>query len=387
MVQRIVKPSKNNSFFLFGARGTGKSTFIQQQFLTPKNALKIDLLDPELEDRYARSPMRLYDEIASKPKAWTWIFIDEVQKVPRLLDVIHKSIEDLDVKFILTGSSARKLKRGGANLLAGRAFLYSLFPLTERELGDSFRLEEALRWGTLPKLLTLPADEDKKQYLKSYGQIYLKEEVIAEQLIRNVDPFRGFLEVAAQMSGKVINYSNISQDVGVDPKTIQTYFEILSDTWLGHFLPSFHQSVRKSQRLSPKFYFFDLGVKNSLSQTIDTKPSPGNSFYGECFEHFVINEVHRLNQYLGKDFRLSYLATKNHAELDLILSKANRHIAIEIKSTSNINAVEVNKMRALAGDIKNIRKMYFVSNDRSHRLIEGVECMHWRSFLDAFARL
>lgn len=150
MVKRIVNPSKLHSFFLFGARGVGKSTFIKSQFLGDTSALMIDLLNPELEEIYARTPMALYEQIKITPKKWDWIFIDEVQKVPRLLDVVHKSIEDLRVKFILTGSSARKLKGGGANLLAGRAFLYSMYPLSYHELKGSFNLEEVLRWGSLP---------------------------------------------------------------------------------------------------------------------------------------------------------------------------------------------------------------------------------------------
>lgn len=384
MIQRLLNPSKNNSFFLFGARGTGKSTYIKKQFLTSQSILEIDLLNSDLEEEYAKSPMALYEKIRSQPKKWDWIFIDEVQKNPRLLDVVHKSIEDLRVKFILTGSSARKLKRGGANLLAGRAFLYSLFPFTQLELKDKFDLNSSLRWGSLPQLQSFKDDADRKSYLKGYSQIYLKEEIKVEQLVRNIDPFRGFLEVAAQMSGKIINYSKISNDVGVDHKTVQNYFEILSDTWLGYFLPSFHQSVRKSQRLSPKFFFFDLGVKNSLAQLIDSKPVLGNTFYGELFEHFMINELFRLNSYFEKDFRFSYLSTKNNAEIDLILSKGSRHIAVEIKSNINIDPVEVKKTKNLASDISNIKKIFYVSHHKEARIIDGVECLHWQDFIQLF---
>lgn len=369
---------------MFGARGTGKSTFVKQQFLKNQSVLEIDLLNPDLEEEYAKSPISLYEKIRETPKKWQWIFIDEVQKNPRLLDVVHKSIEELNVKFILTGSSARKLKRGGANLLAGRAFLYSLFPLTRKETADQFNLESTLRWGSLPKLLSLQDDRDKKKYLRGYTQIYLKEEIKSEQLVRNIDPFRGFLEVAAQMSGKVINYTKIGNDVGVDNKTVQNYFEILTDTWLGFFLPSFHQSVRKSQRVSPKFFFFDIGVKNSLAQILDSRPTPGNSLYGDLFEHFIINEIFRLNEYFEKDFRLSYLATKNNAEVDLILSKGRHHIAVEIKSDSKLDYTEINKVKALAGDIQNIKKIYFVSNHKESRIIEGVSCLHWEKFLELF---
>ena len=206
MVKRIVNPSKSNSFFLFGARGTGKSTFIKNQFLKDvTGVMELDLLDPNLEDMYSRRPMHLYEEIRAQTIKPDWIFIDEVQKIPKLLDVVHKSIEDLKVKFILTGSSARKLKRGGANLLAGRAFLYSLFPFTEKELADQFNLNEVLQRGSLPQLYSLKNDEDKERYLKAFTLVYLKEEIRTEQIIRNIDPFREFLEIAAQMSGKIIN--------------------------------------------------------------------------------------------------------------------------------------------------------------------------------------
>lgn len=383
MVKRLANLTKTNSFFLFGARGTGKSTLIKERYGS-KDCLSFDLLDPDLEEEFSRSPMSLYERIkAQKPKPH-WVFIDEVQKIPKLLDVVHKSIEDLKVKFILTGSSARKLKRGGANLLAGRAFLFSLFPLTALEIEEAlpnFDFNQILRWGSLPQLLTLASDADKKQYLKSYAQVYLKEEIRAEQIVRNIDPFREFLEIAGQMSGKIINYSSVAADVGVDHKTVQNYYEILVDTWVGHFLPAFHQSVRKSQKLSPKFYFFDIGVKNALARQLDSVPVPGNSLYGDLFEHFLINEIFRYNEYDSKDFHLSYLATKNGPEIDLILSKGRTHYAVEIKSKSEIDRGEVAKIRKLAADIKNLKQIYYVSNTPKSLEIDGVLCVHWKEFL------
>lgn len=382
MVDRVINLSKKHSFFLFGARGTGKSTLIRDQFLSQFSTLSIDLLNSDLEEEYSKYPMRLYEKIKSTPQKWDWIFIDEVQKIPKLLDVVHKSIEELKINFILTGSSARKLKREGANLLAGRAFWYSLFPFTKEELRKDFSLDSVLQWGSLPTVFSLESDLDKKQYLKSYNQIYLKEEIKAEQLIRNIDPFRDFLEVAAQMSGKIINYSKIGNDVGVDHKTVQNYFSILTDTLIGFILPSFHHSVRKSQRLSPKFYYFDIGVKNSLAQTIDSKPAPATTTYGDLFEHFIILEIYRLNEYFQKDYRMSYLMTKNGVEIDLILSKGRYHYAIEIKSSSTIDYTEINRTHALAKDIPNLKKIFYISNHREQRLINGVECLYWEDFLN-----
>lgn len=385
MVKRIANLSKRHSFFLFGARGTGKSTLIRERFSAEFSTLTIDLLNPDLEEEYSKNPMLLYEKIKSNPKKWDWIFIDEVQKIPKLLDVVHKAIEDLKVKFILTGSSSRKLKRGGANLLAGRAFLYSLFPLTRMELGNNFNLESVLQWGSLPKILSLENDSDKKQYLKGYNQIYLREEIKEEQLIRNIDPFRDFLEVAAQMNGKIINYSKIGNEVGVDHKTVQNYFSILTDTLIGFILPAFHQSIRKSQRFSPKFYYFDIGVKNFLAQTIDSKPVAATTTYGELFEHFIILEIYRLNEYFQKDYRLSYLMTKNDVEIDLILSKGRRHYAIEIKSSSTIDYTEVSRVHDLAKDIPNLKKIFYISNHREQRLVNGVECLHWEDFMTQFS--
>jgi predicted AAA+ superfamily ATPase len=191
--------------------------------------------------------------------------IDEVQKNPKLLDVVHLEIEKKkNIQFILSGSSARKLKRGSANLLAGRAFTFHLFPLTNFEIGSTFDLQHALEFGTLPKLLEYSVDLDCTRFLKAYVKTYLKEEIIAEQIVRKVEPFQDFLEVCAQMNGKIINFSKIATEVGVDEKTVKTYIDILADTLIGFYLPPFHRSIRKRQRIAPKFYLMDTGVKRAL---------------------------------------------------------------------------------------------------------------------------
>ena len=256
--RRLLQIPRRHSFFLFGARGTGKTTWIREAF-GPDAALYLDLLDPETEDLYRRTPGRLEQQVRALPGSVEWILIDEVQRAPRLLDVAHRLIESTGKRFVLTGSSARKLRRGASNLLAGRAFVYSLYPLTVPELQDSFVLDDALRWGTLPGLFSLDADEDRRAYLRAYALTYLKEEIVAEQIVRRLDPFRQFLEVAAQSNGAIVNYANIARDVGADPKTVITYFSILEDTLVGFLLPAFHRSIRKQQRVNPKFYFFDTG--------------------------------------------------------------------------------------------------------------------------------
>ena len=381
MFQRIIRPSRSNSFFIFGARGTGKSTFVSRQFLaSSKDTWALDLLDPELEDRFSRVPSSLVEEYRRLPKKPEWIFIDEIQKVPKLLNLVHKMIEGNSQKFILTGSSARKLKRGAANLLAGRAFVYSMFPLTHVELKAAFDLNPYLQWGGLPKIFGLREPSDRKQYLKSYALTYLKEEIKEEQVLRRLDPFRDFLQVAAQCSGKVVNFSNIARDVGVDYKTVQNYYSVLEDTLIGFFLPSFHTSIRKSQLVSPKFYFFDLGVKNQLAESLDSVPSAGTSYYGECFEHFIVTETFRLNHYSGQDFGMSTFYTKSGAEIDLVLSKARQNILVEIKSTDSIDRIEVRSLAALAKDFPKVTKSYYVSRDPRPLLLEGVHCVPWQTF-------
>ena len=225
------------------------------------------------------------------PASVEWILIDEVQRAPRLLDVVHRLIESTGKRFVLTGSSARKLRRGASNLLAGRAFVYNLYPLTVPELQDAFVLEDALHWGTLPRIYSLAGREEKNAYLRAYALTYLKEEIVAEQIIRRLDPFREFLEVAAQSNGTIINYANIARDVGADPKTVVSYFSVLEDTLVGFHLPAYHRSIRKQQRANPKFYYVDIGVKRSLERTLEVPLRTGTYEFGKAFAHFVITQI------------------------------------------------------------------------------------------------
>ena len=218
MYKRIPKLLKSNSFFLFGARGTGKSSLLRAEF-QDSNALWIDLLDPETESQFIASPNRLSEQISQQRRTPEWVVIDEVQKAPKLLDIVHLEIERRKIKFALTGSSARKLKRGGANLLAGRAFLNHLYPLTHRELDSEFDLESTLAWGTLPKIYQLNTNEEKSEFLKAYVNVYLKEEVLQEQLVRNTEAFRRFLPIAGQMNGKIINFNSIAKDLNIGKRS------------------------------------------------------------------------------------------------------------------------------------------------------------------------
>lgn len=380
MVKRLIKPLKSDSFFIFGARGVGKSTFVRQQFLRGQDYLDIDLLESDTEERYSRDPQLLERELEAYEKKPEWVFIDEIQKVPKLLDIVHKLIEKKKQKFILTGSSARKLKRAGANLLAGRAFLNYLFPLSWSELPDK-DLDFALSWGSLPKVLFSESLEQRSAFLKTYVQVYLKEEVRVEQLVRDLDPFRDFLEVAAQMNGRIINYSRIAKDVGVSDKTVHSYFQILQDTHLGFYLPAFHRSIRKAQAEHPKFFFFDLGVKRQLDRTIESKLIPSTFAYGDAFEHLLILEIQRLASYHQKNWSFSYFQTKDGKEIDLVISlDRRREILVEIKSTPRIVPEDFRFLGEVSKDF-NCEKVYVFSQDKVPQQIGSVRCLPWEQGL------
>lgn len=378
MVKRYIKALKSDSFFIFGARGVGKSTYITEQFLQKQSSYRINLLDYDSEEKYSKDPQTLEREIEAFSKKVEWVFIDEIQKVPKLLDIVHKLIESKKQKFILTGSSARKLKRDGSNLLAGRAFLNFLFPLTWSELNSNVTLDFLLSWGSLPKVVFSDSDEQRKAFLKTYVQVYLKEEVRSEQLVRDLDPFRDFLEVAAQMNGKIINYSRVAQEVGVSDKSIHSYFQILQDTYIGFYLTSFHRSIRKLQRSHPKFYFFDVGVKRQLDRSIDSQLIPSTIAYGEAFEHFLILEIYRLASYYQKNWTFSYFQTKEGLEIDLVISLNRRQeILIEIKSTTRIIVSDFKYLDKMSSEF-NAKKVYVFSNDKTNQKLGSVYFMHWQ---------
>lgn len=380
---RLLKLPLNRSFFLFGARNTGKSTLLKNTFPVDKS-LWIDLLNPLEEERYLNDPSTLYAEVLALDNT-DYIVIDEIQKVPKLLDVVHKLIETTNKKFILTGSSARKLKYGGANLLAGRAFVYNLFPFTSYEIGESFKLDEALRWGTLPSIVnSMKTHEDKTQFLQAYSQTYIKEEIWMEQFIRKLGPFRKFLEVSAQCNGQIINYSNISRDTGVDDKTVKQYFSILEDTLIGFFLEPFHHSFRKRISLKPKFYYFDTGVRNALARTLSVPLIKSTSAYGNAFEHFIILEAVRLARYYFPEYRFSYLRTKDDAEVDLVVERPGEKILfIEIKSSSMVCIEQLSSFSRLAQDFGDCEAICF-SQDLRRKNLRNIRVFPWAEGLKEF---
>ena len=353
MFTRDIRISRDDSFFLFGARGTGKTALLRATFTT-EEALYIDLLKTSEFDSLSLNPETLLARIAKLPDSVSWVIIDEVQKIPRLLDLVHHQIENSRFKFALTGSSARKLKRGSANLLAGRAVVYNLFPLTFHELGASFDLNETLSWGTLPPIINTKSPTSRQKKLRSYAHSYLKEEIQQEQLVRMLDPFHRFLLVAAQMNGQILNYAAISRDCGASEKSVKEYFSILEDTLLGFLLPPFHESIRKQQRENPKFYFFDGGVQRALSQTLRVAIEPQTYAFGRAFEAFIINEINRRQSYQELDYSLSYLRTKDDAEIDLILERPGLPRAlIEIKSAAVVHENDLTSLKRFARDFQN----------------------------------
>ncbi|MEY4066457.1 MAG: hypothetical protein RIR26_2665 [Pseudomonadota bacterium] len=402
MFQRSLRTTNQSSFFIFGARGTGKSTFIEKQLLPSwgivlptelsekgkwffQNIYYLDLLNDDVEEALAKDPELLKREVAALPSKPHWVVIDEVQKIPRLLDVVQSMIERQKIKFILSGSSARKLKKEGANLLAGRAFEYSLMPLTSMELGNEFVLEDVLNFGALPSVFSFSGSEDKANYLRGYIRTYVRTEIQIEQLVRKLEPFREFLEVSAQMNGKILNFSKLSREVGVDVKTIQLYYLILEETYLGFRLPSFHKSIRKSQLISPKFYYFDIGIKRALEQSLRSQATPGTSYFGETFEHFLILEFFRLNRYLEADFRMSYFSTKEGAEVDLVLSRGSEVFFIEIKSSTQVDVTEAKKLGAIGKNVAS--ECFYLTRCETAQVINGVRCLHWNQGLSEIFKL
>ena len=326
--------------------------------------------------------MSRYEGLNLKPE---WIIIDEVQKIPQILDVVHQLIEKHQVKFALTGSSARKLKRAQANMLAGRAFNFSLFPLSFEEINDKFVLQDALRWGTLPKLFAgeLVETIDKKRYLKSYVSTYLKEEIIVEQIIRKLEPFYRFLEVAAQSNGEILNYSKLAREASINDKNVRRYFVILSDTLMGVFIPSYHKSVRKQQVEAPRFYFFDTGVVRALRNHLNFDITPRTYDYGKLFKSFIIMEIYKLNQYYETDYQLYYLRTKESQEIDLIIEKpGGQTILIEIKSKAAHDLQDVKHLNRLLPAFDQAQAqaqgLVLCTNDEPVKLHDRISAVPWK---------
>jgi len=382
-IQRLLSPSMRQHFFLFGARGVGKSSLLSQLF-SSTYTYTLNLLDPFIEERLMMNPGDLRKIVHGLPETITHVIIDEIQKIPKLLDVVHMLIEEKKKIFVMTGSSARKLRRGAANLLAGRAFLYHLYPFSMLELKEKFNLEHAMTYGTLPRMLELDDPKEKEAYLMSYAHAYLKEEVVAEQLVRRLSPFRKFLEISAQYNGKIVNYSNIAKNIGVDDKTVKEYFSILEDTLIGFFLEPFNHSFSKRFRAKPKFYYFDVGVVRALAHLLSVPPLPQTSYFGEVFEHHVILECMRLADYFYPEYRFSYFQTMTGDEIDLIVDRPGKpYLLIEIKSTDNVNKKNITSLEKYKHEFIHSEAVCF-SLDPIAKKINDVLVLPWAQGIKQF---
>jgi len=336
-------PFKKRSVFLFGPRQVGKSTLVKHLFAN-EDYLEINLLKGDVLLKYKANPslLRAESEFLVKRKEKVYVFIDEIQKCPELLNEVHYLIEQYDGKilFILTGSSARKLKRASVNMLAGRAWQFLLFPFTHVELGEIFNLDDVLLRGSLPPVV-YESVEDAFRTLKSYVQTYIKEEILDEAIVRNIGAFSRFLDVAADQSGRIVNYSTISRDTAVSSKTVRGYYQILEDTLIALKLEPFLKSVRKRLTMHPKYYLFDVGIINTINGRVSMSSVKVPTVYGMLFEHFVILETHRLINYAEKPFRIFHWRSSHGAEVDLIVESSDVLWAIEIKSSPLIKSASL----------------------------------------------
>jgi predicted AAA+ superfamily ATPase len=378
MIQRLLRIPKARSFFLFGARGTGKSTFLRETLPAGPTTMWFDLLEPKLEREWRLRPERFDETLAALPPRVKWIVIDEIQRVPQLLHSIHRLIETRRFKFAMSGSSARKLRRGGVNLLAGRASRFDLYPLVWQEWQHAFSLHDVLQFGSLPSLTAIRSARHKKDYLDAYAQTYLREEIAIEQAVRKLEPFERFLEVAAQCNGQIINASNIASDVGTSAPTVNAFYQILEDTLMGEKLPAFESSFRKRFARHPKFFFFDGGVARTLAGTLDVTLKPRTSIYGDAFEQWAIGEIRNLSAIKKRRQRFSFLRTKDDAEVDLVVEKAGeRTLFVEIKSTDSPSTVVVAKLKRLAADHGTAKPIILCTADTPRR-VNGVDILPWQ---------
>ncbi len=307
------------------------------------------------------------------------VVIDEIQKLPRLLDIVHSQIHKFKRQFVLTGSSARRLKQQGTNLLAGRAWTLNLYPFTREELGIQFELKKALEVGLLPEAYLASDFFEAKEYLSAYVGTYLEKEILQEHWVRKLEPFRKFLAVAAQMNGKVIKCAKIAREVGVNDVTVANYFEILLDTFIGFHLPGFHKSVRKAQKQAPKFYFIDSGIKRALDKTLTVELLPQTVAYGEAFEHFIILEIVKNISYRRLDWELSYLRTKDDQEIDLIIDRPGQtRILLEIKSKKTILESDAKPLETLGNDVDSKADKFLFSQDPLPRTFGKTKAIHWQ---------
>ena len=337
------------SFFVFGPRQVGKTTVLKEI----SHVLMLNFLDPSLQLEYTQDPKLLYKQIQSLKVQEGWVILDEIQRVAALLDVVQMVMQDFPkIKFVMSGSSVRKLRRNHANLLGGRAIVRELYPLTASELGPSFDLESVLCFGSLPKIYTSVMEGEKNTaigFLKSYLVTYLNEEIKSEALVRSLRGFQNFLEIAGAQFSQQVNLSEISRLSRVSYSTVREFYSILEDTLIGFFLRPYVKSAKKRMSQAPKFYFFDNGVTRAITKTLSSPAS--FSERGFLFEQWMLQEAVRINSYYQKDWNFYFWRTSHGAEVDLIVEKANRIIyAFEFKSNTSLSSADLTGLKAFLGD-------------------------------------
>jgi len=368
-VQRILDLPvlmEKKSHFLFGPRQTGKTSLIHH---TLKGVKVYDLLDTSIYLALSQNPGRIWQELTAKDRI---VVIDEIQRLPILLNEVHRLIEAHPIRFLLTGSSARKLRRGGVNLLGGRARTKYLHPFTYKELGDKFDLVRAMERGLLPSIYF---SDDPRADLQAYAGSYLQEEIVAEGATRNLPAFSRFLKVAALCNGQIVNFTNVSNDAQVARTTVYEYFDILKDTLILYELPSWRKSKKRKPLASSKYYFFDVGVVSVLQ---GRKFRPGTPEFGEAFETYLMHELISYSDYVSGE-TLSYWRSTSGFEVDFIIGD---HTAVEVKAKENVSATDLKPLRALFEE-KKLKRYLCVSLEPRKRRFEDIMVLPYKDFLEA----
>lgn len=376
--RELSEPLKGKkSFFLFGPRGTGKTSWLRKKV---PSALFIDLLDQSIYFALLKDPHSIEKMI---PETFSdWIIIDEIQKIPALLNEVHRMIESQGYKFILTGSSARTLKRKGTNLLAGRALYTKMFPLTAIELGDDFDLARSVKYGHLPSVFHL--DENPKKYLESYVHTYLKEEVMQEGLTRNIGAFARFLEVASFSQGSTLNISEIAREIGVERKMVDDYFQITEDLLLSTRLPVFTKRAKRKMVKHQKFYFFDVGVYRTI-RPMGPFDSPEEA-EGPALESLVFQELQATNHYYDLGYDLYYWRTADKQEVDFVLYGEKGLIGIEVKRSKSIQPKDLKGLNAFLSDYPSA-KLYIFYGGNSRQYFGKIEAIPMEEALKTLPKL
>jgi len=369
----LKKPS--SSFFLLGMRGTGKSSWIKRAF---PRALSINLLDEALYQDLLVDPS-LLRKMLLKVRRGDWVIIDEIQRIPSLLNEVHRSIEELGLKFALLGSSARKLRREGVNLLGGRALQRFMYPLLHSEMQGDYVISKVLQYGSLPLIVSAKSPSEQ---LKAYVQSYLREEIQVEALVRNLPGFARFLQVAALFHGQVLNVDGLARDAGVARTTVQGYIDILEDTLLSYRLPAFEGRLRVKEKRHPKLYWVDPGVVGAAKNQLGV---PGAEERGVLLEGLLIQTIRSLRDYGMLKFDDLYYWSTGATEVDLLLSRKNSFIAIEIKASRRLRPEHFKALSAIK-ELKGIKRRILVyEGERAFRDEDGIEVFPVGDFLEILA--